>query len=319
MSTLQMRLNTSEGAVEELKKKGTALAAELPFLQTRLRASERTVEQLRRENTVLSVRLCRAETFMDQLRRHVSVCNSSSDDSENQVEQLTTEPEDSVSALTERLNNSERQLGELQRSSSDMMSRLNICEKSLEKLESNHTELQVRVNVGEEHLKDLATKQTGGYVELLAVVLRLNSSVEQLDQRSMQNKGEAFKDVHSSVASESCLVCQIMSMFSDAVVKLEFVTKDAASDDTMMTERRSEELEVNLSAVQSAVRELKGNYLEDMMKKQEELEVRVSVGEEQLERLTIKQTGTKLWKIHNGSVRNKFKTKKQTNKIAFMF
>ncbi|XP_024911859.1 paramyosin-like isoform X2 [Cynoglossus semilaevis] len=293
MSTLQMRLNTSEGAVEELKKKGTALAAELPFLQTRLRASERTVEQLRRENTVLSVRLCRAETFMDQLRRHVSVCNSSSDDSENQVEQLTTEPEDSVSALTERLNNSERQLGELQRSSSDMMSRLNICEKSLEKLESNHTELQVRVNVGEEHLKDLATKQTGGYVELLAVVLRLNSSVEQLDQRSMQNK--------------------------DAVVKLEFVTKDAASDDTMMTERRSEELEVNLSAVQSAVRELKGNYLEDMMKKQEELEVRVSVGEEQLERLTIKQTGTKLWKIHNGSVRNKFKTKKQTNKIAFMF
>lgn len=50
-----------------------------------------------------------------------------------------------------------------------------------------------------------------------------------------------------------------------------------------------------------------------------ELEVRVSVGEEQLERLTIKQTGTKLWKIHNGSVRNKFKTKNQTNKIAFMF
>lgn len=74
----------------------------------------------------------------------------------------------------------------------------------------------------------------------MAVVLRLNSSVEQLDQRSMQNKGEAFKDVHSSVASESCLVCQIMSMFSDAVVKLEFVTKDAASDDTMMTERRFE-------------------------------------------------------------------------------
>ncbi|XP_054652419.1 putative leucine-rich repeat-containing protein DDB_G0290503 [Dunckerocampus dactyliophorus] len=66
---MRSRLNISESSVEDLKKKTSALAADVPFLRARLRASERLVDELRRKSAAVMSRLC----LMEDLRRRSSV------------------------------------------------------------------------------------------------------------------------------------------------------------------------------------------------------------------------------------------------------
>uniref|UniRef100_A0A096LPY0 C1q domain-containing protein n=1 Tax=Poecilia formosa TaxID=48698 RepID=A0A096LPY0_POEFO len=63
ISELHARINSSDNSVEILKKKNSAVAAELPFLQTRLRASESSVEQ-----SDMETRLNSTEEQLDQLK-----------------------------------------------------------------------------------------------------------------------------------------------------------------------------------------------------------------------------------------------------------
>ncbi|XP_036927408.1 golgin IMH1-like [Acanthopagrus latus] len=194
--TLQSRLNLSESAVDELKKKNTAMAAELPFLQTRLRASESTVEQLRRKSTVLAVRLCNTESLMEELMKQTSavLSNSSSASEASEPERrlnvrleelntntraLQTRPDqlqeelnrsaegerisavhDQVLELGSRLNSSQLHLDELRRICADQTGRLTSVEGRVDELKSENTALSDRLSVGERQLDKLQTENT---------------------------------------------------------------------------------------------------------------------------------------------------------------
>ncbi|XP_031735447.1 intracellular protein transport protein uso1-like isoform X1 [Anarrhichthys ocellatus] len=204
--TLHFRLNASERSMDDLKKKNSALAAELPFLQTRLRASENTVEQLRRKSTVLSVRLCNAESLMEELMRQPSAfpTSNSSSQTETELEEMnsnTQVQDDAVKQLQVRLNSAETQIQQLQTDQSDQTSkpmklqrkvntteslldtmntalevRLSVSEKHLEDLKTENTELEVRLRVSEKHLEELKTENTVQSVQLSLMESRLTDS-----------------------------------------------------------------------------------------------------------------------------------------------
>ncbi|XP_026196238.1 golgin subfamily A member 3-like isoform X2 [Anabas testudineus] len=192
VSWLHWRLNVSESSVEELKKKSTALAAELPFLQTRLRASESTVEQLRRRNAVLAARLCNTESLMEELRMQISaaltVSNSSSQSEESELE---TNSEVLKSVEEKRNMSAERQLlgvdltasnsSSLQKDLSDTKSRLLQLESNTSVQTDIVKQLQVRLNSAESRIHQLQSDRTDQISELLNLQMKLNST------QSLQN------------------------------------------------------------------------------------------------------------------------------------
>ncbi|XP_026196234.1 golgin subfamily A member 3-like isoform X4 [Anabas testudineus] len=192
VSWLHWRLNVSESSVEELKKKSTALAAELPFLQTRLRASESTVEQLRRRNAVLAARLCNTESLMEELRMQISaaltVSNSSSQSEESELE---TNSEVLKSVEEKRNTSAERQLlgvdltasnsSSLQKDLSDTKSRLLQLESNTSVQTDIVKQLQVRLNSAESQIHQLQSDRTDQISELLNLQMKLNST------QSLQN------------------------------------------------------------------------------------------------------------------------------------
>ncbi|XP_031735448.1 intracellular protein transport protein uso1-like isoform X2 [Anarrhichthys ocellatus] len=181
--TLHFRLNASERSMDDLKKKNSALAAELPFLQTRLRASENTVEQLRRKSTVLSVRLCNAESLMEELMRQPSVQDDAVkqlqvrlNSAETQIQQLQTDQSDQTSKpmkLQRKVNTTESLLDTM---NTALEVRLSVSEKHLEDLKTENTELEVRLRVSEKHLEELKTENTVQSVQLSLMESRLTDS-----------------------------------------------------------------------------------------------------------------------------------------------
>ncbi|XP_026196233.1 golgin subfamily A member 3-like isoform X3 [Anabas testudineus] len=191
VSWLHWRLNVSESSVEELKKKSTALAAELPFLQTRLRASESTVEQLRRRNAVLAARLCNTESLMEELRMQISALTVSNSSSQSEESELETNSEVLKSVEEKRNTSAERQLlgvdltasnsSSLQKDLSDTKSRLLQLESNTSVQTDIVKQLQVRLNSAESQIHQLQSDRTDQISELLNLQMKLNST------QSLQN------------------------------------------------------------------------------------------------------------------------------------
>ncbi|XP_036065939.1 myosin-11 isoform X7 [Oryzias melastigma] len=180
MLELQSRMNSSESSAEELRKRNSALASELPFLRTRLRASESTVEQLRRKNTVLASRLCGTETLLEELRGQMTEFMTSNSSSmvmipdaaalqnllDGRLEKLQARTEDQFSEMRLELNSSQILLDQLRRGVAAQAASV--------------TQLQVRMNEAEE-LEDVHT-ETADEMSLMDLWRKLNRSESLQDQ-----------------------------------------------------------------------------------------------------------------------------------------
>ncbi|XP_026196235.1 golgin subfamily A member 3-like isoform X5 [Anabas testudineus] len=300
VSWLHWRLNVSESSVEELKKKSTALAAELPFLQTRLRASESTVEQLRRRNAVLAARLCNTESLMEELRMQISaaltVSNSSSQSEESELE---TNSEVLKSVEEKRNTSAERQLlgvdltasnsSSLQKDLSDTKSRLLQLESntsdqisellnlqmklnSTQSLQNNlNTELLSRLRVSEKHLEGLRRENT---------VLFSDQTSTLMDLQRKLNTTERLMDKIGTVQSDQ---------FSLMESRLLDNTTAALELRLGSTETHLEQLETH-TAVQSDQISLIESRLAEQHNNTTELLNRLSVSEKHLEGLMTENT-----------------------------
>ncbi|XP_038154559.1 centrosomal protein of 83 kDa-like isoform X4 [Cyprinodon tularosa] len=217
---LQLRINSSESSMENLKMKSLAVAAELPFLQTRLRASERVMEQLRRKDAVLASRMCSTETLMEDLKGQISdiqASNSSSASEAVMLEQrleihldgLRTNIEDQVHELKNkfsssqlslegrsasaenRLTDAERQQDELRKTNAEVESRLRSSEKQLEDLKTTNTDMLVRFGYTEGKLEQLKN---------LSEVLEVRLIVSERRLEDLKTNNSEFDTKLSDVA-----------------------------------------------------------------------------------------------------------------------
>ncbi|XP_038154562.1 cingulin-like protein 1 isoform X7 [Cyprinodon tularosa] len=185
---LQLRINSSESSMENLKMKSLAVAAELPFLQTRLRASERVMEQLRRKDAVLASRMCSTETLMEDLKGQISdiqASNSSSASEAVMLEQrleihldgLRTNIEDQVHELKNKFSSSQLSL---EGRSASAENRLTDAERQQDELRKTNAELESRLRSSEKQLEDLRTANTEFDTKLSDVALSLQAAEQQL-------------------------------------------------------------------------------------------------------------------------------------------
>ncbi|XP_026196240.1 golgin subfamily A member 3-like isoform X4 [Anabas testudineus] len=300
VSWLHWRLNVSESSVEELKKKSTALAAELPFLQTRLRASESTVEQLRRRNAVLAARLCNTESLMEELRMQISaaltVSNSSSQSEESELEtnsevlksveekrNMSAERQllgvdltaSNSSSLQKDLSDTKSRLLQLESNTSDQISELlNLQMKlnSTQSLQNNlNTELLSRLRVSEKHLEGLRRENT---------VLFSDQTSTLMDLQRKLNTTERLMDKIGTVQSDQ---------FSLMESRLLDNTTAALELRLGSTETHLEQLETH-TAVQSDQISLIESRLAEQHNNTTELLNRLSVSEKHLEGLMTENT-----------------------------
>ncbi|XP_029350240.1 paramyosin-like [Echeneis naucrates] len=308
---LQAGLNASERSVEDLKKKNTALAAELPFLQTRLRASESKVEQLRSKNTghlhpppcfllcvtdeccvtllsllvsVLASRLCHTETLVEDLRIQISGSNTSSP-SDSRLQVLNT--------------NSEAQLS--------------VLESRLSQINRTTTALEVRLRSSEKHLEHLQMGNTAHGAELSAVALRLNHTEGRLDELTNQNtaleqrlrdSNAVMMELQDQNSAQLSVLESRLSQINRTTTALEVRLRSSEKhlEHLQMgntahgaelsavalrlnhTEGRLDELTNQNTALEQRLRDSNAVMME-LQDQNSELEVRLSVGEEQLEHL----------------------------------
>ncbi|XP_044022996.1 myosin-2 heavy chain-like [Siniperca chuatsi] len=273
MSTLRFRLNTSESSLDDLRKKNSALAAELPFLQTRLRASESTVEQLRRKNAVLAVRLCHAESLMEELMKQTSAFPASNTSSDSEASELEI-----------RLN---VRLEELNTNTHALQSRLNSLEEKLNTSAESHlpsfiqdqlSEISSRLNSSQLHLDELKRNSAGHTVQLWSVERR----VEEL------KTGNAAQSADVSALTDRISVGErrLDELQTQTTVQADTVKQLQVRMNSVASQTHGTDQSFKLMKLQRKL-----NTTESLLDRMNaELEVRLSVSEEQLEDLKIANT-----------------------------
>ncbi|XP_038154560.1 paramyosin-like isoform X5 [Cyprinodon tularosa] len=227
--------------VEELEVQTKAQADEILELQLRINSSESSMENLKMKSLVLASRMCSTETLMEDLKGQISdiqASNSSSASEAVMLEQrleihldgLRTNIEDQVHELKNkfsssqlslegrsasaenRLTDAERQQDELRKTNAELESRLRSSEKQLEDLRTANTEVESRLRSSEKQLEDLKTTNTDmlvrfGYTEgkleqlkNLSEVLEVRLIVSERRLEDLKTNNSEFDTKLSDVA-----------------------------------------------------------------------------------------------------------------------
>nr|XP_057947484.1 coiled-coil domain-containing protein 146-like isoform X2 [Doryrhamphus excisus] len=260
---MRSRLNISESSVEDLKKKTSALAADVPFLRARLRASERLVDELRRKSAAVMSRLC----FMEDLRRR-----SSAD-------------QPVVKEKNVRLQEAESQVDEMNVDNTGRRaSPPSDVAEDLPRLHSNVTALDARLQLVENNLtaqthrvsdlEDNALKVDSKLQEIRAtVVTTLNSTWTQSEDMKAR-LGVLENLVEDLRTAKSAREKQLSNMASQLIGNLNNTT--VLKNRLNLSEKRLEELQTEhtasdgqLATVMQTVKVIEGQVVELRMKNTE--------------------------------------------------
>ncbi|XP_038154561.1 paramyosin-like isoform X6 [Cyprinodon tularosa] len=199
---LQLRINSSESSMENLKMKSldiqasnSSSASEAVMLEQRLEIHldglrtniEDQVHELKNKfsSSQLSLegrsasaenRLTDAERQQDELRKTNAELESRLRSSEKQLEDLRT----ANTEVESRLRSSEKQLEDLKTTNTDMLVRFGYTEGKLEQLKNLSEVLEVRLIVSERRLEDLKTNNSEFDTKLSDVALSLQAAEQQL-------------------------------------------------------------------------------------------------------------------------------------------
>ncbi|XP_061700376.1 multimerin-2-like [Syngnathoides biaculeatus] len=224
--SLQSRLNTSESSVEDLKKKTTVLAGDLPFLRTRLRASESALDQLRRKSSVLASRLCLLEGprkgssvedsdvqgHQNSSRGHVTASGVAQDGRRREEESLLdtglSNLNHNVSALHAQVLLLEGKVMTGERSSKDITD-LSALHHNVSALHAQLRHLEGKVATGARHLQDIraALANTANDTQTQSEGLQVRLSVVEdfVEDLLTDNSGEVLeRERQAAVGTRTC-------------------------------------------------------------------------------------------------------------------
>nr|XP_057946594.1 cytoskeletal protein Sojo-like [Doryrhamphus excisus] len=302
---MRSRLNISESSVEDLKKKTSALAADVPFLRARLRASERLVDELRRKSAAVMSRLC----FMEDLRRRSSADqpvvkekNVRLQEAESQVDEMNVDntgrraspPSDvaedlprlhsNVTALDARLQLVENNLTAQTHRVSDLEDNALKVDSKLQEIRAtmvttlNSTwtqseDMKTRLGVLENLVEDLRTAKSVQSSQLSSMEVQLasshnNTAALEVLVRSAEAHVEKLNLL--SIAQEK----QLSNMASQLIGNLNNTT--VLKNRLNLSEKRLEELQTEhtasdgqLATVMQTVKVIEGQVVELRMKNTE--------------------------------------------------
>ncbi|KAK2892327.1 hypothetical protein Q8A73_017992 [Channa argus] len=267
--SLGSRLNLSESKVDDLKKKNTALAAELPFLQTRLRASESTLEQLRRKNAVLAARLCNSESLMEELRMQVSASPAASTAS-------------NISSKESKLD------GGLKSNTEDLQSRLDDLEEKLNRRNSGFGIFPKPPSTSFPSLVLTQLNRVAVFLVVVSLVVYLLLFIMHFPFISLNNKLRVSEH-HLDELQTKTPAARNWSSLEDS---LSTVMTQLLQLETNTTEQSTElmKLERKLNSTESLQIKLNNGTVQKPVPSPVELLIRLSVGEKQLESLKTKNS-----------------------------
>ncbi|XP_067335678.1 putative leucine-rich repeat-containing protein DDB_G0290503 [Channa argus] len=262
--------------VEQLEEQSRAQAAELWSLGSRLNLSESKVDDLKKKNTALAAelpflqtRLRASESTLEQLRRKNAVLAARLCNSESLMEELRMQvsaasqslspleslPASPAASTASNISSKESKLdGGLKSNTEDLQSRLDDLEEKLNRSAERHQLRETQLKEADRHLDELKRQNT-------ALNNKLRVSEHHLDE--LQTKTPAARNWSSLEDSLSTVMTQLLQL------------------ETNTTEQSTElmKLERKLNSTESL-----------QIKLNNELLIRLSVGEKQLESLKTKNS-----------------------------
>uniref|UniRef100_A0AAV2JJQ2 C1q domain-containing protein n=1 Tax=Knipowitschia caucasica TaxID=637954 RepID=A0AAV2JJQ2_KNICA len=259
---LKSRLNQTQSLPEDLQRSQESMS-ELLFLQTRLRAAEGAVEELKRKGSVFASKLCAAES---QLQRLSLECNTSSSSEAERLDLLSLQKQGTVFELKGALNSTQTLVQELGHRVTDlraeMVSMTTSGTGAVEELRSHMEQLQ-------KHLQKNSSAEVSEVKEKLQqeLDLRLSGTVSELNstQTLVQELGHRVTDLRAEMVS-------MMTSGTGAVEELrshmEQLQKQSSAEVSEVKEKLEQELDLKLSG---AVEELR-SHMEQLQKHLEHLQ-----------------------------------------------